>query len=149
MDRGDFRARSGRRSVSTGPINIFYFVELNHYDFGLSQSGREIDDPEAQKSYYYTDTGFIAQNKYLFASSFGLVAWFHICVKENTIKAFKMKPNQYVRFAQPLEYPKQIGFYTDLTTICRIFSLFSECSFVVSALTIVNFKIASSISKYN
>ena len=62
-------------------------------------------DPEVQKSYYYTDTGFIAQNVYLFAASQGLAAWFHNCDKQNTIKEFKLRPEQSVLFAQSVGYP--------------------------------------------
>jgi hypothetical protein len=103
---GDFRARSGRRSAATAPINIFYIVDLSRYDLGPSQPDRSIGDPEIQKSYYYTDTGFIAQNIYLYAASSGLAAWFHNCDKENTVKEFKLKPTQKVLFAQTVGYPE-------------------------------------------
>ena len=103
---GDFRARSGRRSSATAPVNIFYVVDLSRYDLGPTQPDREIGDPEIQKSYYFTDTGFIAQNIYLYAASFGLAAWFHNCDKENTVKEFKLKPSQRVLFAQTVGYPE-------------------------------------------
>ncbi len=102
---GDFRARSGRRSAATAPVNIFYIADLSRYDLGPSQPDREIGDPEVQKSYYYTDTGFIAQNIYLFAASFGLAAWFHNCDKENTVREFNLKLTQRVLFAQTVGYP--------------------------------------------
>lgn len=102
---GDFRTRSGRRSAANAPLNIFYIVDLSKYDLGPSQPDREIGDPEIQKSYYYTDTGFIAQNIYLYASSFGLAAWFHNCDKENTAREFRLKPTQRVLFAQTVGYP--------------------------------------------
>jgi hypothetical protein len=103
---GDFRARSGRRSAATAPLNIFYIVDLSRYDLGPTQPDREIGDTEVQKSYYFTDTGFIAQNIYLYAASFGLAAWFHNCDKENTVKEFKLKPTQRVLFAQTVGYPE-------------------------------------------
>ncbi len=103
---GDFRARSGRRSAATAPLNIFYIVDLSRYDLGPTQPDRAIGDPEVQKSYYYTDTGFIAQNIYLYAASFGLAAWFHNCDKENTIREFNLKPTQRVLFAQTVGYPE-------------------------------------------
>ena len=103
---GDFRARSGRRSATTAPLNIFYIADLNRYDLGPSQPDREIGDLEVQKSYYFTDTGFIAQNIYLYASSFGLAAWFHNCDKENTTREFRLKPTQRVLFAQTVGYPE-------------------------------------------
>jgi hypothetical protein len=104
---GDFRARSGRRSAATAPLNIFYIADLSRYDLGPTQPDRAIGDPEVQKSYYYTDTGFIAQNIYLFAASFGLAAWFHNCDKESTVREFNLKPTQHVLFAQTVGYPEQ------------------------------------------
>lgn len=102
---GDFRARAGRRGAATAPVNIFYVVDLTRYDLGSGQPDRSIGDPEVQKSYYYTDTGFIAQNVYLFAASQGLAAWFHNCDKKNTVKEFKLRPEQRVLFAQSVGYP--------------------------------------------
>ena len=61
--------------------------------------------PEVQKSYYFTDTGFIAQNVYLFAASEGLAAWFHNCRKELIIEEFDLRKNQLVLFAQTVGYP--------------------------------------------
>jgi len=102
---GDYRARAGRRGAATAPVNIFYIVDLTRYDLGPGQPDRSIGDPEVQKSYYYTDTGFIAQNVYLFAASQGLAAWFHNCDKQNTVTEFKLRPRQRVLFAQSVGYP--------------------------------------------
>jgi len=102
---GDFRARAGRRGAATAPVNIFYVVDLTQYVLGSGQPDRSIGDPEVQKSYYYTDTGLIAQNVYLFAASQGLAAWFHNCDKENTTKEFKLRTEQRVLFAQSVGYP--------------------------------------------
>jgi hypothetical protein len=102
---GDFRARAGRRGAAAAPVAIFYVVDLTRYVLGNGQPDRSIGDPEVQKSYYYTDTGLIAQNVYLFAASQGLAAWFHNCDKENTVKEFKLRPEQRVLFAQSVGYP--------------------------------------------
>jgi hypothetical protein len=102
---GDFRARAGRRGAATAPVNIFYVVDLTRYDQGKNQPDKKMGDPEVQKSYFYTDTGLIAQNVYLFAASQGLAAWFHNCDKENTPKEFKLRPEQHVLFAQSVGYP--------------------------------------------
>lgn len=102
--KGDYRSRSGRRSAASAPLNIFYVADLSKYDLGPSQPDRSIGDHEVQKSYYYTDTGFIAQNVYLFAASFGLAAWFHNCDKENTHKEFGLKSSQRILFAQTIGY---------------------------------------------
>lgn len=103
---GDFRARAGRRGAATAPVNIFYIADLSRYDLGSSQPDRSIGDPEVQKSYFFTDTGFIAQNIYLYAASTGLAAWFHNCDKENTVREFKLRPSQRVLFAQTVGYPE-------------------------------------------
>ena len=105
---GDFRARACRQAgAAIAPVNIFYVVDLTRYDLGPEQPDRSIGDPEVQKSYYYTDTGFIAQNVYLFAASQGLAAWFHNCDKENTVKEFKLHPRQRALFAQSIGYPAE------------------------------------------
>lgn len=102
---GDFRSRAGRRGAGTAPVNIFYIVNTSRYDLSDRQPDRSIGDPEVQKSYYYTDTGFIAQNVYLYAASVGLAAWFHNCDKTNPVTEFNLKPEQKVLFAQSVGYP--------------------------------------------
>ncbi len=102
---GDYRARAGRRGAASAPVNIFYVVDTTRYDLSGRQPDRRIGDAEVQKSYYYTATGLIAQNVYLFAASQGLGAWFHNCDKQNTAKEFNLKPQQRVLFAQTVGYP--------------------------------------------
>ena len=102
---GDFRGRAGRGAAASAPVNIFYVVDLSRYDTGPAQPDRRIGDPEVQKSYYYTDTGLIAANVYLFAASQGLAAWFHNCNRETAVKDFKLRADQRVLFAQTIGYP--------------------------------------------
>ena len=102
---GDFRSRAGRSAAVSAPVNIFYVADLARYDTGPGQPDRKIGDPEVQKSYYYTDTGLIAANVYLFAASQGLAAWFHNCNKEAAAKEFKLRADQRVLFAQTVGYP--------------------------------------------
>ncbi len=102
---GDFRARSGRRSAARAPVNIFYVVDRTRYDEGPGQPDRNIGNPEVQKSYYYVATGLIAAHVYLFAASQGLAAHFHNCDKQNTVREFKLRPEQSVLFAQTVGYP--------------------------------------------
>jgi hypothetical protein len=102
---GDFRSRAGRSAAVSTPVNIFYVADLARYDTGPGQPDRKIGDPEVQKSYYYTDTGLIAANVYLFAASQGLAAWFHNCNKEAAAKEFKLRADQRVLFAQTVGYP--------------------------------------------
>lgn len=101
---GDYRSRSGRGAAATAPVNLFYVVDLKKYVLE-GNPDRRINDPEVQKSYYYCAAGLIAQSVYLFATSQGLAAWFHNCDKENTIKEFKLRPEQRVLFAQTVGYP--------------------------------------------
>jgi len=103
---GDFKKYASRGRVCTAPVNIFYVVDLDKYDQGPEQPDTTIGDPEVQKSYYYTDTGCIAQNVYLFAASQGLAAWFHNCDKARCAEAFQLKPQQKVLFAQSVGYPE-------------------------------------------
>lgn len=101
---GDLRARAGRRGAATAPVNIIYVVDLAKYASAPFQEPG-LKDTEIQKSYYFTDTGLIAGNVYLFAASTGLAAWFHNCDKENTHKDLKLRPEQRVLFAQTVGHP--------------------------------------------
>jgi hypothetical protein len=105
ISAGDYRMLSGRGTAGTAPVNIFYIADLSRYDLGPDQPDPHIGEPEVQKSYYYTDTGFIAQNVYLFAASQGLVTWFHNCNKERIATELDLHPNQRVLFAQTVGYP--------------------------------------------
>ena len=104
---GDHRGRAGRRGAEGAPINLFYVVDRRRYDQGPGQPDRSIGDPEVQKSYYYTDTGSIAQNVYLFAAAQGLAAWFHNCDRENAAKELHLRPEQLVLFAQSVGFPTE------------------------------------------
>lgn len=97
---GDFRALSSRNGSTSAPVHIFYVVDVSRFWQGAGQPDPHIGDPEVQKSYYYVDTGLMAQNVALFAASQGLAAWFHNCDREAAGHAFKLKPNQRVLFAQ-------------------------------------------------
>lgn len=101
---GDLRARAGRRGAATAPVNIIYVVDLAKYASAPFQEPG-LKDTEIQKSYYFTDTGLIAGNVYLFAASTGLAAWFHNCDKENTHKELKLRPQQRILFAQTVGHP--------------------------------------------
>ncbi|MBE0633965.1 nitroreductase family protein [Candidatus Bathyarchaeota archaeon] len=106
ISAGDFRMKSGRGTAAIAPVNINYIADLSWYDLGPDQPDPRIGDPEVQKSYYYTDTGFIAQNVHLFAASQGLGAWFHNCDKESIIAELNLRPNQRVLFAQTVGHLK-------------------------------------------
>ena len=106
ISAGDFRLMSVGGAAAVAPVNIFYVADLSRYDLGPDQPDPSIGDPEVQKSYYYTDTGFIAQNVYLFAASQGLAAWFHNCYREKIVTEFNLQSNQRILFAQTVGYLK-------------------------------------------
>ncbi len=87
------------------PVQLIYVVDIRRLTHTRGFQEPRLQDPEGQKSYYYTDTGLMAGNVYLFAASQGLAAWFHNCDKENTHKEFKLRPEQRVLFAQSVGYP--------------------------------------------
>ena len=72
---------------------------------GLANRTARSGTPRFRSLYYYTDTGLIAGNVYLFAASQGLAAWFHNCNKEAAAKDFKLRSEQRVLFAQTVGYP--------------------------------------------
>jgi hypothetical protein len=104
---GDFRSLAGRNGETTAPVHLFYVADLSRYDLGPGQPDPHIGDPEVQKSYYYADTGFIAQNVYLFAASHGLAAWFRNCRREDAAREFHLRPEQRVLFAQSVGFPSK------------------------------------------
>jgi hypothetical protein len=97
---GDLRALSSCNGSTSAPVHIFYVADLSRFWQGADQPDPQIGDPEVQKSYYYIDTGLMAQNVALFAASQGLAAWFHNCDRETAAEAFGLKPSQRVLFAQ-------------------------------------------------
>ncbi|HPB59762.1 MAG TPA: SagB/ThcOx family dehydrogenase [Candidatus Saccharicenans sp.] len=102
---GDFRPLAGRRQGgANAPVRIFFVVDLSRYVLE-GQPDSRIKDPEVQKSYYYVATGLIAQNIYLYAAANGLAAWFHNCDRDDTEKAFKLRPEQKVLFAMTAGQP--------------------------------------------
>jgi len=103
---GNYRRYASKGRATMAPVNIFYVVDLDKYDQGPEQPDASIGDPEVQKSYYYTDTGCIAQNVYLFAAAHGLAAWFHNCERDQCAEAFKLAPQQKILFAQSVGYPE-------------------------------------------
>jgi hypothetical protein len=106
ISAGDYRMMSGRGTAATAPVNIFYIADLSCYDLGPNQPDPHIGDSEVQKSYYYTDTGFIAQNVYLYAASEGLASWFHNCDKDSIRKELSLNDDQLVLFAHTIGFPE-------------------------------------------
>jgi SagB-type dehydrogenase family enzyme len=91
------------KAGANAPVRLIYVVDINRFDnAGFKEPG--LYDPEIQKSYYFIDTGLIAQNVYLAASSLGLASWFHNCNKAAIAKELKLKPHQRPLFGHTVGY---------------------------------------------
>jgi nitroreductase len=92
--------------TATAPVQLIYVVDLHRltHTAGFDEPG--LHDPEVQKSYYYVDTGLIAQNVYLFAAAYGLAAWFHNCDRASLAESLGLNAEQRVLFAQSVGYPR-------------------------------------------
>jgi hypothetical protein len=105
---GDLRAMSGGRgrggASARAPVNLIYVVDIAKYSKAPFQEPG-LKDTEIQKSYYFVDTGLIAENVYLFAASQGLAAWFHNCNKAGLAAELKLRPEQRILFAQTVGFP--------------------------------------------
>jgi nitroreductase len=91
---------------ANAPARLIYVVDLDKFKTaGFPEPG--LYDAEIQKSYYFVDTGLIAQNVYLACASLGLAAWFHNCNKPAVAKKLALQPHQRALFGQTLGYPEQ------------------------------------------
>lgn len=104
---GDIRALAigaGQgKAGANAPVRLIYVVDTDRFDnAGFKEPG--LYDPEIQKSYYFVDTGLIAQNVYLASASLGLASWFHNCNKAVVAKELKLKPHQRPLFGHTIGY---------------------------------------------
>jgi hypothetical protein len=91
------------RTSAHAPVRFIYVVDIDRFkNAGYQEPG--LYDPEIQKSYYFIDTGLIAQNVYLASCSLGLDSWFHNCDKAALTKALSLKPHQRALFGQTIGY---------------------------------------------
>jgi len=104
---GDIRRLAiGRGQQDAGaqaPVRFVYVVDIERFRHaGFPEPG--LYDPEIQKSYYFVDTGLVAQNVYLAAAALGLGAWFHNCDKEAFGRAVELGPDLRPLFGQTIGY---------------------------------------------
>jgi SagB-type dehydrogenase family enzyme len=104
---GDIRALAigaGQgKAGANAPVRLIYVVDIDRFrTAGFQEPG--LYDPEIQKSYYFVDTGLIAQNVYLASASLGLASWFHNCNKTAVAKELKLKPHHRPLFGQTIGY---------------------------------------------
>lgn len=92
-----------QKAGANAPVRLVYVVDIDKFKkAGFDEPG--LHDPEIQKSYYFVDTGLIAQNVYLASAALGLASWFHNCDKAGFAKALKLKPHQRSLFGQTIGY---------------------------------------------
>jgi nitroreductase len=96
---GDLRGATGNQAyVGTAAINLVYVADL-------AKTGRAA--PEQQQTWVWANTGFIAQNAYLFCASEGLVAVVRALVNRDALAPqLKLRPDQKIMLAQSIGYPK-------------------------------------------
>lgn len=88
------------------PVRFIYVADIDRFkNAGFQEPG--LYDPEIQKSYYFVDTGLVAQNVYLAATSLGLAAWFHNCNKAEAAKKLGLKLTQKALFGQTIGYEEE------------------------------------------
>ena len=95
----DIRGATGQQAfVKEAAVNLVYVADLG-------KTGRA--GGEDQTLYTAADTGFIAQNVYLFCASEGLAAVVRGSVDRAALaKLIKLRPNQKIILAQTVGYPK-------------------------------------------
>ena len=96
---GDFRAATGNQDfVSQAPVNLVYVADY----------AKMANTPaENQALYAGAETGFIAQNVYLYCASDGLATVVRAMVDRSaTAKALALRPDQKITLAQTVGHPK-------------------------------------------
>jgi SagB-type dehydrogenase family enzyme len=97
---GDIRKSAGAQEwVYTAPLNLVYVADLAKMGGG---------DENSKLATANADTGFIAQNVYLFCASEGLGAVVRgSAPRAELAKALRLRPDQRVTLAQTIGYLKQ------------------------------------------
>lgn len=98
---GDLRAQTGMQGfVASAPVNLIYIA-----DFARMQEATL----EQKNMYAAADTGFIAQNVYLFCASAGLATVVRGSVDRDKLAlALKLTSNQRIMLAQTVGYPASV-----------------------------------------
>jgi len=94
----DIRGLTGTQPfVSVAPVNLIYVADLSR----ITEYS-----PEEREFYAALDTGFIAQNVYLYCASEGLVTVFRTTINRDQLgPAMNLRPEQKIIAAQTVGYP--------------------------------------------
>lgn len=94
---GDLRPLTGTQAfVADAPLDLVY----------VADRGRQGGAEEEKERYNYANTGFIAQNVYLYCASQGLVAVVRALIDRPALaEAMQLRPEQHIILAQTVGYP--------------------------------------------
>jgi len=97
--RDDVRAKTGQQPfVKDAPVNLVYVADLART--GADSAERDMD--------VAADTGFIAQNVYLFCASEGLATVVRGSIDRRSLaSAMRLRPDQRIILAQTVGYPQK------------------------------------------
>ncbi len=97
---GDIRALTGRQPfVKEAALNLIYVADFSRIGRGTN---------EEKDFFSAADTGFIAQNVYLFCASEGLATVVRANIDRPTLgKAMKLGPDQRITLSQTVGYPRK------------------------------------------
>jgi SagB-type dehydrogenase family enzyme len=96
----DIRALAGRQAfVKDAPLNLIYVADFSRISRGTN---------EEKDFFSAADTGFVAQNVYLFCASEGLATVVRANIDKATLaKTMKLGPDQRITLSQTVGYPKK------------------------------------------
>jgi len=96
---GDLREQAGTQPFAKeAPVNLIYVADTAKMGGGSEES---------KVLYYGADTGFVAQNVYLYCASEGLATVVRASVDKAILgKALLLKPEQKIVLAQSVGYPR-------------------------------------------
>jgi SagB-type dehydrogenase family enzyme len=96
LGKEDIRTVAGQQDfVKAAPLNLIYVADMAKAQFG----GKKM--PEVEETWSYANTGFIAQNVYLYCASEGLACIVRAMIdKDVASKALKLRPDQKIVLAQ-------------------------------------------------
>jgi len=97
---GDFRSQAGTQAfVQEAPVNLIYVSDM-------SKMGQDTQDEK--DIYTAADTGFIAENVYLYCASEGLATVVRASVDKSVLsKTLNLRPEQKIILAQSVGYPRR------------------------------------------
>ncbi len=97
---GDIRRATGTQDfVSEAPLNLVYVARWSRTGGG---------DENGKTAMSHADTGFIAQNVYLFCASEGLGSVVRASLNRAELgKALHLEPDQHITLAQTVGYPRK------------------------------------------